>query len=568
VKLFRFFFLLVFLCRPMTAVEPASIYRITGVVISSVDETPVAHAHLNAVLTGRGQQVNRFASGISAEADEHGRFTVTLPSAGAWRLTANAAGYVNQAYEEHDGYSSAVVLSAATPTIDLHFRLSPEATITGAVLDEAGEAVRDARVTLQRRAAASPDREVQPFQNRMMGQTDDRGIYEFANLSAGDYRIMVDAKPWYSQSSQPRSTISPSSDAPLPDPTLDVTYQLTWYPGVDVPEQAEILSLKAADSRRADFHMVPIPAVHLQFTLPTNQESQGGRSMPLFPVLDRIDTGSNGSGIAPGRGSTVLANSQQEHFDIGGLAPGLYRMRIQGQDRSTQTSIIEINPGSSRLVDASTMSAQIANIAINFDSGEEGFPSGVELKNAETGQRFTLSDTNIFLPANVRRGPQSRTPQQTNLQVPPGRYEVGLMGRGNFYLTGITGKGVEISGRFITVPAGDITLTLHAARGHATVNGIATADGKPVVGAMVLLVPAGLDDPNSFTILVRDQTNTDGSFDLSGIVPGPYILVAVDHGWAINWRDPSTLQRYLMQGVPLDLHAGANLKQDITAQAP
>ncbi len=94
---------------------------------------------------------------------------------GAWHLRASATGFVTQAYEEHNDYSSAIVLTAAEPTIDLHFRLSPEAEIAGTVLDEAGEGVRGARVTLQHRGANPPDEEGQTFRNRMVTQTDDRG---------------------------------------------------------------------------------------------------------------------------------------------------------------------------------------------------------------------------------------------------------------------------------------------------------------------------------------------------------------------------------------------------------
>jgi hypothetical protein len=132
----------------------------------------------------------------------------------------------------------------------------------------------------------------------------------------------------------------------------------------------------------------------------------------------------------------------------------------------------------------------------------------------------------------------------------------------------LTAKGAEVSGRFITVRSGDAVLTLRTAKGYSSVNGIATANGKPVVGAMVLLVPAGLDDPGSFTRFIRDQTNTDGSFDLDGIVPGPYILIAVDHGWKINWKNAPTLQRYLTHGTPLDVPAETKLKRDVAVQFP
>ncbi len=85
---------------------------------------------------------------------------------------------------------------------------------------------------------------------------------------------------------------------------------------------------------------------------------------------------------------------------------------------------------------------------------------------------------------------------------------------------------------------------------------------------MVLLVPITVDEPGSIAELRRDQTNTDGSYDLTFVIPGQYILIAVDHGWNINWSDPSTLNRYLSNGIPLDLRTPSVLKQNIDAQLP
>jgi hypothetical protein len=100
------------------------------------------------------------------------------------------------------------------------------------------------------------------------------------------------------------------------------------------------------------------------------------------------------------------------------------------------------------------------------------------------------------------------------------------------------------------------------------VHGIASAAGKSVEGAMVLLVPAGLGDPDSFASVVRDQTNTDGSFDLGNVVPGQYILVAIANGEQIHWNDAETLQRYLTQGTPLELKPDARVSEDVAVQQP
>jgi hypothetical protein len=538
-------------------------YRITGVVISSVDKNPLPHVHLNAVPTSDGRMGGNFVArgagfnrGIEVDSDEHGRFALTVPSPGRWRLMAGASGFVTQAYNEHDGYSSAVVLTDAAPTINLRFQLAPEAQVAGTVLDEAGEPVRDAHVMLQRRPFPSPDREQQEFRNRMTAQTDDRGVYEFSGLAEGDYRIMVDAKPWYSVSGQ--SQVS-NTASPI-DPALDVTYQLTWYPGVDDPAEAEVLSLHSADNRRADFHLSPVPAVHLRFPVPASANSTG-RPVPFFPVLERVGVGTYGMGTF-NQGSSFSTGQ----LELGGLAPGLYRMRIPGSDREGQTRLIEIAPGTSRIVDATTVALETANLTIETDPGGEERDLGIELRNVESGARFTAFGGDAFFRSRSSENQQS-TSRPVVIQVPPGRYEVRVTGK-DAYLLGIAAKGAEISGHFVTVHAGDGTLRLRTGRGRASINGIVVASGKPVEGALVILVPAGLDNPGSFASVVKDQTNTDGSFDLNNIVPGQYILIAVSRGWQVNWEDSATLQRYLTQGIPLDLHAEAHLKQEITVQEP
>src|SRR5579871_729164 len=85
-------------------------YRITGVVVSSRDGSPVRRCHMTAYAAmqggpgagfmgvgGRrgGGPPGRFApvSGNSTEADDSGHFSLTLPSPGAWNLTASAPGY-------------------------------------------------------------------------------------------------------------------------------------------------------------------------------------------------------------------------------------------------------------------------------------------------------------------------------------------------------------------------------------------------------------------------------------------------------------------------------------------
>lgn len=541
---------------------PAGPYLITGIAISSTDGSPIPHCHLTATLVPRGSGTGRqFPAPVgSFDADEHGRFSIPLPSAGMWRLSASARGYVTQAYDEHELFSSGIVLTTVSPVIDLHFRLSPEAVITGAVLDEAGEPVRNARVSLLALHASGPDSVQPPARTRASVSTDDRGSYEFDNLPPGDYRINVQAQVWYAVAAQPRRP--DAVDQPL-DPSLDVTYPLTWYPGTSDPATAETIGLRAGDSHQADFQLLPVPSVHLRI-LPEAEPMENGRHVQAYPMIERISPGSGG-GFVPI--STHI--DPQGVIDVGGLAPGQYEIRMQGPGQAIKPAVVEVGAGHVQTLDMSAPST-VASVSIRMDGIPEEEASSVQVIfiDPETGRSAARSGGGAYVLSGALLHQRKESSVGDVVEVPPGRYEVVLNGRPNLYLTGITAQSAEAAGRTVRVPSGNSTLTLHIADGRATLSGVATLESKPSVGAMVLLVPATLGDPAGLNIIRRDQTNTDGSFDLNDVLPGQYILIAIDHGWQINWRDPATLRSYIMHGIPIELTSTANRKQDIEAQAP
>ena len=595
-----------------TTAKPSP-YRITGTVISDTDGSPVRHCHLTATLAnpnsgGSSQGVsgpggmgaggmrrgggppNRFspASNNTVDADDNGHFSMSLPSPGAWTLTASARGYASSSYEEHRQYSSAIVLTADAPTYDLMFRQSPEASVTGIVLDEAGEPVRNAQVTLHAVSAPSPDGSGSQVGGvRGFTQTDDRGVYEFSNLRPEEsFRIAVQARPWYAASAQPgRGVVNGNAitDASSGlDPSLDVTYPLLWFPGIDDAAQAETITVRAGETYQADFRLTPIPSIHLRIITPVSMDASG-RAVPAFPIFERVIPGGGGGlgGLMP-----VVATPKGGQMEVSGLSPGTYQVRLQSPNGQPRSAVVEVTSGSVRTLDMSTSSSTTtSNVYVLFDGISDDGPGNsvqVALTDTETGQQFfpTNGPPNGFSGGGPAGGPRRRpgggpsTDRAAErrgriIEVPPGRYEITLYsGRSNTYLTTITAQAADVHGRYVTVRAGDSTLTLHLATGLATLSGNVSMHGRPTVGSTVLLVPASLGDPGSFATIGQDQSNTDGSFEINGIAPGQYILVAIDHGWEINWSDPSTLRRYLTQGIPVDLVASEKRKQKIEAQSP
>ncbi len=548
-------------------------YEITGVVINAVGGDPVPHCRLTPTLNDtRGFRGRQFPSPTnnSFDCDGRGRFTVTVPSAGSWRLTASASGFVSQAFDEHQLYSSSIVLTAEAPTKEIEFRISPEARIVGQVLDEAGEPIRNAQIMLQNVPPPSPGGPPPAGGTRGGGRTDDRGMYELPNLSPGEYRLSVHAQPWYAAAAQQPRANNTTTDEPSLDPSLDFAYATTWFPGETDAALAETIVLHAGDTRQADFHLVPIPSTHLHILTPprtNNGSNNGSNNVPVFPIVEPI-----GPGGRVGLSQITTRYDTQGQIDVGGLTPGLYEVRLAGANQDGHAALVEVGANTTRTLDLSSPARDMARITLRFD-GLADIDSGSR-SDRGGGVQVILIDTDTQRGSFSSNSPDGRGREQRDkdadrvIEVPPGRYEVVLQGRQNLFLTGLTAKGAETAGRYVTVGAGESTLTVHVASGRASLSGVATLEGKPAVGAMILLVPVTIEDPNSIAVLRQDQTNTDGSFDLTNTLPGQYILVAIDHGWKINWGDPSTLRRYLMQGVPIELKSSAIVRQNIAAQSP
>jgi hypothetical protein len=429
------------------------------------------------------------------------------------------------------------------------------------VLDEAGEAVRNARVSLLAIPAVQPDLSHPPSRTRDSTSTDDRGSYEFDDLPPGDYRVKVQAQVWYAMATQQRG-ITLGADERPPDPSLDVTYPLTWYPGTSNPSEAGTITLHAGDNRQADFQLTPIPSIHLHI-LPESTEDTNGRRIQTYPMIEQL---------SPDGNSFVPVSSRigpQGVIDVGGLAPGRYEVRMQGSGQIIQPAFVDVAEGSVQTLDMSAPSS-MASVSIHMDGVSDSEANGIRINfiDPENGLNAARDNAGAYTLSGSllrRRGPGDAS---RLIEVPPGRYEVVLNGRPNLYLTGITTQAAQATGRFVTLASGNSTLTLHIAEGRSALSGVAMMQGKPSVGAMVLLIPATLGEPGNLNIVRRDQTNTDGSFDLNDVLPGQYILIAIDHGWQVNWQDPSTLRGYMMHGIPVDIASTAKMKATIEAQAP
>jgi hypothetical protein len=87
---------------------------------------------------------------------------------------------------------------------------------------------------------------------------------------------------------------------------------------------------------------------------------------------------------------------------------------------------------------------------------------------------------------------------------------------------------------------------------------------KPLPGAMVVLVPEEISDNAS--LFRRDQSDSDGTFTLTDVVPGRYTAIAIRNGWDLEWGSPDVLRPYLAHGTPVQIGGKQTLDIKVAVQ--
>jgi hypothetical protein len=152
-----------------------------------------------------------------------------------------------------------------------------------------------------------------------------------------------------------------------------------------------------------------------------------------------------------------------------------------------------------------------------------------------------------------------------SVQVFPGEYQITSQ-IPQMYVARISSPNAVVKGRMVQVIAGAATtLEIVAGTGYGQIEGVAERSGHPASGIMVLLAPE--DAKDNQLLFRRDQSDSDGTFLLSDIIPGRYRLLAIDEGWDLNWADPNVLAAYLKESIMVQVHGHNKLKQTVEVQS-
>jgi hypothetical protein len=494
-------------------------FEIAGIVVNAVNGAPLGHARVTITDTA---DPSRYASVITSG---DGRFAFSRLPKGKFALEGSRNGFIRGAYDQHEGFSTAIVTGADFKTNNLVLRLTPMASLSGIVTDEAGEPVRHANVSLLREYHYAGADGIGPAG---FSSTDDQGYYEFPAIAPGNYYVCVRARPWYAlHRSSAQSQVPGNNASGIPD-FLDVAYPTTFNNGVTESDAATSVQVHAGDHANVEIHLNPVPVLHLilrgpenaQFVYPTLQRK-------IFDSVEYVQT-EGMSQISPGV------------YELLGVPAGKYSVQLSDSSGNSQVGELNLAKDGQELDTSRIEPAASIKFAVKLPKGEP-FPRELNV-SLQTSPRQ-------FIGNQIDQGGET---QLSN--IAPGKYSVLVFGSGKRYsVLKMTESGREIPGHELDIaPGASREITLSAASGVVSVAGFVARNGKPAAGVMVALIP---QDLTHIDMIRRDQSDSDGSFIVRYVIPGTYTLIAVDNAWDSPWQQPDTLKRYVQHGQALTIGA-------------
>jgi len=492
-------------------------FGVSGITIDAITGQPLSRSEVS---IGKAEELETTLQKVLTESDGHFAFTHLQP--GKYWLAARRNGFRKQGYEQHGGYLSAVVVGPGLASDNLIFRVHPDASIGGTIIDGDNEAVSNASVLLFHTDFSTGFKQVSYVGE---ASTDDRGAYRFAHLESGQYFAVFSAQPWYgSIAAELRQRTG--GDPSVAPPVFDMVYPTTYYHGVTESSSASPIPLHDGENFVADVTLAAEPVLRLRVNHGNGDAQQPRTASLKQAVFDRlIDLPS------------TQENSIDDAIEISGIPPGKYLLDVQSYARTVNTRcrMVDLMGDTQVDADSTTLLPSIRGV-IQRDGGLNLRSGFLRLWNLRTQQ---VVDTQYSENGEFSVNSEFLT---------PGTYAVFVRNGENSIISSMVATGAKVMGQSIQISGSTtVELSIRLSRSLSTIDGTALRDGKPIPGAMIVLVPENpeLDLP----LFRRDQSDSDGTFRLRDVLPGRYKILGIDNGWDLEWANPTLLKTRLAHAV-------------------
>jgi protocatechuate 3,4-dioxygenase beta subunit len=535
--------------------DPEASASLRGRVVTSRG-TPIAGAVVQAY--GPGSDAVATAP---AETDARGRFALDQLVPGDYRVRAFKRGYI--ATTPGQGRSAIDYLLTDGPregrlitvgrgqTVEsIELLLGRGASIAGTVVDEFGEPMQDVAVNvLELRVVAGRTRALRVSSSRgVNGRTDDRGRYRLYGLHPGNYIVQATAGNMLSTTTG---------------------YVPIFYPGTPTIDFAVATKLDAdASVAGVDLSLIPQPTRRIRGIVLT---PLGTPARPATLTMSRRSSAVQEDAVRTG-------TSPDGTFAFNNVQPGEYIVQATTTDRTPGSAVVAVarqfaeavvtvgsddpSPVQLRLSPGATLMGRVVFEGIASPPAYSGVElttipaefNGDSLMGGASAAGFILLADNSF----EYRGIFGRSLLIAQPKDP------------SWYVKSITYRGQDLADTPFDFGTTEIfrDIEVVVSAGGAAVAGRAIDDrAAPVRDYTVALIPT---DRSKLTVRSRwlktGRPNQDGSFRLTGVVPGEYWAVAVDRldgsEVAGDLQNPDVLDALASRAVRISLGEGQS--QDLT----
>ncbi len=244
------------------------------------------------------------------ETDEKGVFLFDNLEPGRYTLMAQKNGFAPGYYGARGSTMAGMPLNltAGQQMKELNWKLSPNAVITGKVVDAEGEPIQNAMVMPMMPAYQKGKKEWVPAGQAI---TNDQGEYRVANLKAGSYIVMANNLVNNLTGSM-GAAAKPATDKPEP------AYITSYYPGVDGQEMASPVDVQVgSEVGRIDIHMVKVDSFRVKGHW-DNAPTQGKITLMVLTP--------KGSGVLGMLSANRAQLNPDGSFELRGVPPGEYML--------------------------------------------------------------------------------------------------------------------------------------------------------------------------------------------------------------------------------------------------
>jgi hypothetical protein len=475
-----------------TAVKPGSV---EGIVSNSVTREPVRKVvvTLEGSLQRPGAPEPLHSVVIT---DSSGRFHFDNVPPGSYNITANRDGFTIGGATHTRAAPKTITVAEDQHFQDVAIQLVPLGAVSGRVVDEDGDPIVRARVTVLRYFYGARRRRLIP---EAITQSNDLGEFGASNLAPGRYYVQVVAVV--------SRNIPPHTRWTHPE----VAYPVTFYPNAREPAQASAIDMPPGGHvNNIDFRLMKLPAYHVRGTvIDGNPELHGIQNAVIVELP--------GGGFGGSVGGTSIQSDGS--FDLPGLVSGSYLVTyrhvtegkmivtdeaIQVADADVNGVALTVRPGASVsgivMVDGARPDQMNLQAILSLAHGR----SQGENINAGADGRFVLP----LVPLGVY--------ELKVFKWPPGTYVKSI----RFGDREINNGEIDLS----IASSASVNIVLGADGGE--VDGtVQTASGQPAAATQVMLAPAEEYDGRE-DLLKRVFTDPAGSFQIKDVAPGEYKVFA------------------------------------------